>query len=1015
MKAVRILKKTVKVLIITLLSIIFLLGVLVTVALHSENFITRLALKKVSEIIDAPIKVDKISLLLFRNFPNATVEFEGFLIGAQRGSSIDSTNSFPADTLVKISHLYVSLKSKPLFKNIVDIEKVEVEGFTFNYFVDSNGKSNIDFLIDSDSTVIEEPTVIDSAALPLNVFLKDLTFRNVTLNYNDLKEKAKATIYIPEVKIAGEIQDVSYKGTVKGSTILSKCSYEGTNLHLMNLSTITFDVDYDNGAVGLNSLSLKTDGVNANVFGRVVLADTMSMNLSLGLSDINLNELTKYAPSEMLAEYGLLHVRGIANIEAQIIGNYYDTLILPSVNANLSLQNGRIVTTEYPEVKHLSFNGTISAPNPNDLKTVSAQFKNLYAATERSNLNITFSVSNLESPTYTIKSSALINLNEFNKYLPDSTVEYIAGNVGFNLSTRGKLPKNLGLESANYFMSNTSFDVKVRDFSTALDSIDEIKNLSVDFSYKPSKEISINNLSFSAPSYNIELLNTSLSGRLMGSFTDMDNMGVEVDNFFAQMGSNTLKGSASIFGFNTPTFKFDSDIKIVLDELLPFMPDSLLAYISGGVDLTLSTYGTIDLDSIDNYIMPIAFEQSSIKAKVQNLSFQMFDDTLVAANNLSLDFSMVNDTIRIDNLYTNLHGIDVWIDSTEIWNVYKAFLLEQKDKKVIVQTHINLSDIDYALFEPLLATDSTQIEPIDTSQTPMYIPQYIVRGTATASRIKYYKILLSDVSTKFRVDDSLYVVDDLKFNAFGGNMISSIVYNTRNPLQTIVEFKNVANNINIQQLLIDADDFGQTEFTHKNVSGILTSSFNGRIVMLEDMSILYDKINVRGNFKLNNGGIYNFEPAMELAKSTNLRELDNIVFRTMESSVFIYNNRIYFPKTDIVSTAMDMSVYGMEGFEDEYEYHLVVHLSDVLLGKSNKLLRKQGMKSDVFEGVDKSKRSGLPLVAMKRDGESKYGIDNKNLQQRMIATIRVQERGLSLIFHPRLINFSTELDRKDRR
>jgi hypothetical protein len=1015
MKAVRILKKTVKIFIISFLSVILLLGILITVALHSENFITRMVLKKVSEIIEAPIKVDNISLLLFKNFPYATVEFEGFLVGTERGLQFDSTNTFPVDTLVRISKLYVSVKTKPLFKNIIEIEKVEIEGFAFNYFVDANGISNIDFLMATDSTAIEEPAAIDSTSSPLNVLLKKLVLRDLTINYNDLKEKASATIYIPEVRIAGKIEDVDYNGNIAGSVLLSNLSFEGTNLHKMKQSAVNFDLKYDNGTIDLFSFLFTTEGISANVEGKVVLADTMQLNLNLGLTDLNLTEALKYAPSEMLAEFGLLHVRGIANIDAQISGNYYDTLLLPSINASLSLQNGRIVTTEYPEIQHLSFSGTLSAPNPNDLKTVSAQFKNLYAATERSHLNIVFSVSNLESPTYNIKSSALINLNEFNKYLPDSTVEYIAGNVGFNLSTKGKLPKNLGLESANYFMSNTSFDVKIRDFSTALDSIDEIKNLSVDFSYKPNKEISISNLSFSAPSYNIELLNTSLSGRLMGSFIDMDNMGIDIESFFAQMGSNIFKGSASVFGFNAPTFKLDSDMKIVLEELRPFMPDSLLAYISGDIDLNISTYGTVDLDSIENYIMPIVFEQSSLKAKVQNLSFQMFDDTLVSATNLSLNFSMANDTIRVDNLYTNLHGIDVWIDSTEIWNVYKAFLLEQRDKKVIVQTQINLSEIDYALFEPLLATDSTLLEEIDTTQTPMYIPQYIVRGTAAVNRIKYDKIILNNVSTKFRIDDSLYVADDLKFDAFGGNMISSLLYNTRNKSQTVVEFKNVANKINIRQLLIDADDFGQTEFTHKNISGILTSSFNGRIVMLDDFSILYDRINVRGNFKLENGGIYNFEPAMELAKSTNLRELDNIVFRTMESSVFIYNNRIYFPKTDIISTAMDISVYGMEGFEDEYEYHLVVHLSDVLLGKSNRLLRKQGMKSDVFEGVDKSKRSGLPLVAMKRDGESKYGIDNKNLQQRMIATIRVQERGLSLIFHPRLINFSTELDRKDRR
>ncbi|PKP34730.1 MAG: hypothetical protein CVT98_10590, partial [Bacteroidetes bacterium HGW-Bacteroidetes-15] len=88
------------------------------------------------------------------------------------------------------------------------------------------------------------------------------------------------------------------------------------------------------------------------------------------------------------------------------------------------------------------------------------------------------------------------------------------------------------------------------------------------------------------------------------------------------------------------------------------------------------------------------------------------------------------------------------------------------------------------------------------------------------------------------------------------------------------------------------------------------------------------------------------------------------------------------------------------------------HPGDALFGKTEKLLKQQGMESDVFEGVDKADRKGLHLVAKKRDGDTKYGLDNKGMQRMMNAMIRTNERGLNLLFHPRLFNFSTELERK---
>ena len=100
--------------------------------------------------------------------------------------------------------------------------------------------------------------------------------------------------------------------------------------------------------------------------------------------------------------------------------------------------------------------------------------------------------------------------------------------------------------------------------------------------------------------------------------------------------------------------------------------------------------------------------------------------------------------------------------------------------------------------------------------------------------------------------------------------------------------------MDVNQMLVEIEDYaGLDDFTHENISGILTSAVDGRIVMQGD-SILYDKIIVRGDLKLENGGIYNYEPIRELGKFTGLRELENIVFRTLNSGIFIYDNNIYF-------------------------------------------------------------------------------------------------------------------------
>jgi len=1031
MRFLKVLRKIGKILLVTLLSVLLLVIVLLVAAKLSENQITRLALREVSKSINAPVKIDSVSLVLLRRFPYATVEFNGFKLGNFRGAPVDSSAGSRFDTLFSFRKVYVSLKTRPLISSKIEIEKVELEGIALNYFVDKTGRSNFDFLMATDSTQIDSTETADTSALALDGLLRNLTIRDITLNYRDSAMKAAATIKIPEMDISGRILNEFYAGKLRGAVELSNCWFDSTNIHLMRSTRLKFDLDYEDGKLDVKSMNLLTDGANIEAAGKVRLADSIYIDMDFDLADIDIHELTKYAPTGMLAEFGVLDVQGILNIESKVKGYYYDTLLLPGVEARIKFKDGRILTRDYPAIKELYVDGSVSVPNPNDLKTVSANFKSVKVSTPRSWFKLAAKFSNPEKPVYDVTSSGSVNLAEFNSFLPDSTVEYIAGIIGFNFSTNGQLPGNLGLGSADYFLSRTKVDVKVRDLCTALDSVTEVKDMSLNFSYRPSnRTIKIEDFGLKAPSYKVEVKNSSVIAHLLGRVSDMDNMGCNIESFNFEFGSNKLSGKALVQGLKRTTFDLATHAKLDLAELQPFMPDSLVDAISGRVNVAFSSHGTVNLDSIADQIMPIAFEQSQLTANVKDFNFDMFGDTLIRVNNLSLDFAMANDTIRVNNFKANALGMDLWADSTEVWNVYKTKMQGRKDVKLIVQTKLGVSDIDYARFAPLMATDSTQAQAAnqesngasapkaepgkDSSavETAMPIPSYIIRGTFAAKSIKYETFFLQDFSTKFRVDDSLYVIDQMKFNAWGGNMVTSAIYDTRKPLETIIEFQNVATGIDLNKLLLDADAYVKDYISYKNVSGILSSTFNGRIVM-QDTNIVFDKINMLGEFKLENGNIRNFEPAMELSKFTNLRELDNIVFRTLESNVFIYNNKIYFPKTDIVSTAIDITAYGMQSFADDYEYHLVVHLGDVLFGKSDKLLKKQGMESDVFEGDDKADRKGLYLAAYQKGTDTYYGFDKKSLQRLMQTTIRVQERGLNLIFHPKVVNFSTNLDRKE--
>ncbi|WP_462281647.1 AsmA family protein [Salinivirga cyanobacteriivorans] len=1056
MKTGRILKKTGKILLITLLSLIVFILVVIGIALHSENTITRLALEEVTEMFDAPVKVDNVDLHITRNFPYATVAFEGLKVGPYRKNQKDTSDLISNDTLLSLDKLYVAVKSRPLLKNKIEIQKIEIEGFAFNYFVDSSGGTNIDFLMESDTTAVEEPDTVTTEPTEsvLDVLLSNLTIRDVTINYKDHSMGAAALLHIPEMDISARVLDEYYKGALSGEVVLTNSKYNGTNLNLMNRTSLAFMVDYDDGAVELESLNFLTDGAKLTASGNAMIRDSIYMDMQFNLEDVNLKELSKYAPQEMLAEYGLKEIEGKLNLASNVKGYLYDTLLLPSVNTSIALKGARIITTDYPAIDDITFEGKILVPNPNDMQSMTADFKTFRLATPQSRVNASFNVKNFDQPKYRINTDAALTLDEFAALLPKGTVEYLKGNIDFRFSTHGTLPKNLGMNSADYFLARTKLDVQMRNIATAMDSVQKIENFSANFSYSPNKRMVLDKFTMEAPGYNVKIDNVVLMADILGLVSDMDNMGANVDSLYFKMGNTTLNAKAHVKGLSKPTFNLTSDLRLDLDELKQLMPDSLVDKMGGQVAFALKSHGTVDLDSIETQIMPIVFEQSEFGLNIANFNFAMPDDTLTSIDKLNLDFAMANDTMRIDNVHAQMHGLDFWLDSTEIWNVYKAFLLEQKDKKIIVNTHAKLSKFDYAMVLPFMEEDTTaadtsanteiaenkpkpEAQPntesnrevtketganTDTTSTEeTYIPPYIVRGTFALNSVKYENIYLENLSTKFRVDDSLYVADKLTFDAFGGKIITSAVYDTRkdSPDDTLITvyFKNEMENVDIHQMLKDADNFDQEDFTYDNIRGSLTSSLDGRVILTDSFDVIYDKINVLGDFTLENGAIYNYEPLMEVSEYPvpALSDLDTLIFRTLNTNVFIYKNDIFFPKTDIISNKLDISAYGMQSFNEDYEYHFLMFFSDVIFGKNKKTLEDQGFESTVFEGNDEAKRRGTPIIAKDLDGETKYGPDSKAARRMMQTRIRLKERGLNLIFHPRLVNFSTDLDRKEGR
>ncbi len=147
---------------------------------------------------------------------------------------------------------------------------------------------------------------------------------------------------------------------------------------------------------------------------------------------------------------------------------------------------------------------------------------------------------------------------------------------------------------------------------------------------------------------------------------------------------------------------------------------------------------------------------------------------------------------------------------------------------------------------------------------------------------------------------------------------------------------------------------------------------------------------------LTDGALIDFDPVMALSTFIELSELENIKFDRLENEFFIRSNVFYVPMMDIKSSAVDLSVNGKHSFDNDYQYHVKMLLSEILSNKA----RKNRTLSDEFGEVEDD-GLGRTSVFLKIDGrgeEVKVSYDMKAAGSQIKEDIKKEKQALKTIF-----------------
>jgi hypothetical protein len=485
--------------------------------------------------------------------------------------------------------------------------------------------------------------------------------------------------------------------------------------------------------------------------------------------------------------------------------------------------------------------------------------------------------------------------------------------------------------------------------------------------------LNINDLSFKGCFSNGSKMNSSTST-------------VTLNDITGTLGSAQYSGSLSLSDLNSPDGALHLSGKLIPSEIRDFFALHDVSSASGSVDFVLTMNGKVpDLNkfSISDFLAldPVAelnFNSFAIglhnnRILVDNVSGKLFvSDTVIARD---LKFSLRKQDCMLNGTFINLPG----------WLTGKPVILTA-NASIIAKT------IRPELLFPSLSDTSSK------NNFAYMLPRDIILDlNFSFDRIEYKTFSADKIRGSMSYKPGIFNFKTLNLNSMDG-FVSGNGFVLQNKDKSFLG-RGTFNleSIDINKAFMVFHNFGQNFIKAENLAGKLSGNISVLIPADSLLKPIIKSISAEGNYTVEKGALVDFGPVQELSSFIEVSELKNIYFDKVTNDFFIRNNYFYLPQMDVKSSAANLTVSGKHSFDDNYEYHVRILLSEIL----SKKIRKPKPNTAEFGAVkdDGLGRTSMLLKIVNKGEDVKVSYDIKAAGSQIKNDIKTERQTLKTILN----------------
>jgi len=287
----------------------------------------------------------------------------------------------------------------------------------------------------------------------------------------------------------------------------------------------------------------------------------------------------------------------------------------------------------------------------------------------------------------------------------------------------------------------------------------------------------------------------------------------------------------------------------------------------------------------------------------------------LALKNTSLSLSFIGNDLVLSNFHIQTGRSTVFIDG-RVNNILNLFY--KAPEKILLTLNVQSPQMYLAEFIGVLnAGNSAPVKTANSGNVVTQLDNVLKKGSAevhlSIDHMHYNNFLATDLHAEVHSSGGGILIHDMGLKTSGGSLRLNGTIQKEGATNR-VNLNTVISNVKIHDFFYGFDNFGLTDFTYENLSGLLSAKTQITAGINNKAALIANSLNGNLDVSIRDGVLLNFKPLLGVGKyAFPFRDLKHIAIPKLDAHFAIHGDKIEISPMQISSSVLNLNVAGTYG------------------------------------------------------------------------------------------------------